>query len=201
MKKAPEYLEIRFGDIHPWDKNPKDIKKKDLIVLAKKIEKFHLFRNFVCWKENGKITTGGGNMRWQACKKILKFEDDRKVMISMNYPENEQEKIELSLLDNMIFGMYLEQPLAELVYPHRHKIDLENIRVHFSNPIDMKTFVSGFGPDGVENINFVDQSDRHTISIVCKNDKEMIEMRKLLGITEKKSNAIDASVLKEILKK
>jgi hypothetical protein len=101
-----------------------------------------------CWQAGEMFETGGGNMRWHAMKNVLKYADDRPVWISLNFPTNEKEKIELSLLDNMRFGAYDEQALAELVYPHIESIVLEDFKIDLGNPISLKDLINGVGPEG-----------------------------------------------------
>jgi 3'-phosphoadenosine 5'-phosphosulfate sulfotransferase (PAPS reductase)/FAD synthetase len=47
-------------------------------------------------------------------KRILKWPEDRPVQISVNYPANEQEKLELTLLDNASAGFYEGDKLTAL---------------------------------------------------------------------------------------
>lgn len=207
--KAPEFKKVEFRKLEPWNLNPRDIRTDALHFLAKKMKEKGIFRNFVTWcpgddypqKDNGRYVVGGGNMRWLVLKEAWKCPSDMLVQISVNFPKTEAERIELSLLDNYEAGIYLEQPTGELLYPYKDEIDLSMFRFSFTNPTDLKTIVDGFGPDGYQDIEFVDKSDRHSITINCESDEEMIEMKELLGIEESKKNAIDASLLKDILKK
>jgi len=150
MKKQPEILQVSFGSIMPWEKNPRNIKKEKLEKLAESIEKYGLFQTLTTWKENGKYITGGGNMRWQAMKHILKWPADKLIWISLNYPESEKEKIELALLDNMIFGIYEDAKLAELIFPYREEIKLEDFEVNLKQPVDLKALLGEFAPAGGE---------------------------------------------------
>jgi len=147
MLKQPEFKKVKFGQIRPWDKNPRNIKKERLEKLAKSIKEKGLFQTLTCWKEGSFYITGGGNMRWQAMKHILKWPDEREVWISLNFPENEKEKIELSLLDNMRFGQYIEQELAELTYPYIGAIELEQFDIDLKEPVNLKSIIEDFGPD------------------------------------------------------
>jgi len=148
MLKEPEFKKVKFGQIKPWEKNPRNIKKEKLERLAKSIKEKGLFQTLTCWKEGSFYVTGGGNMRWHAMKHILKWPEEREVWISLNFPENEKEKIELSLLDNMRFGQYIEQELAELVYPYIEEIELEDYSIDLTEPwMDLKQVVERVGPD------------------------------------------------------
>jgi len=164
MLKEPEFRKVKFGQIKPWDKNPRNIKKERLERLAKSIRDKGLFQTLTCWQEGSFYITGGGNMRWQAMKHILKWPDDREVWISVNFPESEKEKIELSLLDNMRFGQYIEQELAELAYPYIEEIELEEFDIDLKEPVNLKSIIEDFGPDldGEE-----ENSNKNNEYIIC----------------------------------
>jgi len=148
MYKEPQFLQVPFGQIKPWGKNPRGIKKKDIDLLAKSIHEKGQFQVLTCWQTgDGQYETGGGNMRWHAMREVLHYPDDKPIWISLNFPESEKEKIELSLLDNMRFGYYEEDKLAELVYPHVEDIRLEDFKVDVGEPIDLKGIIERFGPD------------------------------------------------------
>jgi len=205
MKKEPEFIQVPFSALRPWPKNPRDAKKADVANLAEKIKTNGLFRNFVCWQEPEDVkrktfTVGGGNIRFFALRDVLKIPNDRRVWISLNYPETDAEKIELSLLDNMTFGTYLEQPLAELLYPVREALDLASLRIPLSDGIDLEKFIAGFGPSNVEDVVPMPESDRRTISVVCADDDDLLTMRDLLGI-DGKTNEIKSEELRALLEK
>ena len=129
MHRSPIFIEVPFGTLEPWDKNPRNIKTKMLEELAESIKTKHLFQSLTAWpigekyedypnEDTGRRQVGGGNMRWQAMKHILKYGDDFPVTIGLSFPENEAERIELSILDNMPFGQYDLEATAELIMPH-----------------------------------------------------------------------------------
>jgi hypothetical protein len=150
MVKEPQFLKVPFGRIRPWGKNPRGIKTEDLEALAKSIREKGQFQVLTCWKEGGIYETGGGNMRWHAMKDVLHYADDKPIWISLNFPRTEAEKIELSILDNMKFGFYQDQQLAELLQPHLEEIDLESFRVDLGQGIDLKHLIERFGPSEEE---------------------------------------------------
>jgi len=153
MIKEPKFIQVPFGKIQPWGKNPRNIRTESLKKLAKSIQEKGQFQVLTCW-ENGDIyETGGGNMRWQAMKNILKYPDDKTIWISLNFPENEKEKIELSLLDNMRFGEYEEEKLAELVYPYIDEIELGDYKIDVGEPVNLQDVIEDYAPnlDGSED--------------------------------------------------
>ena len=164
MKKAPIFKQIRFGDIHPWKDNPRGIRTANLQLLAESIEKHDLFKAFVCWEESGKIICGGGNMRLAAMKHVLNYSDDKMLWISLNFPETEAEKIELSFLDNMKFGFYLEQAVAELTMPHIKDLNIEKISLDMGKPVSLKDVLSEFA-----DVGDGDKTPYEGNPIVCPN--------------------------------
>lgn len=188
---------VPIADVEPWEKNPRGIMEKDFKRLKSQILKLGVYKRLLVYKKNGKYIVLGENMRLRALKDL----GQESVAVSIINPKSEAEKIQYSLSDNDRVGYYEDQILAELVYPYRKDIIMEDFRVDISAPVDLKTVVDGFGPDGVEEPEFMSESDRRTISVICRSDDELLEMRDLLGLSAKKSNAIEAVDLKAIIKK
>lgn len=148
IMKEPEIKQVRFGDIYPWRLNPRGIKTEKLQLLADYIEEWAQFQVLVCWEEDGRITVGGGNMRWNAMKHVLNYSPDKKLWISLNFPETEAKKIELSLLDNMKFGFYIEQSVAELAMPYIGELKIDKISLDMGKPTSLKDVLSEFADVG-----------------------------------------------------
>lgn len=150
MLKEPEMIQVQFGKIQPWGDNPRSITKQKLKELSESIEKKGLFQVLPCWKKDKIYETAGGNMRWQAMKHILKYPDNKLIWISLNFPKNEAEKIELALLDNMKFGKTDEQALAELIYPHVEEINLEDYNIDRSESVNISRMLDDFAPGEIK---------------------------------------------------
>jgi len=146
-KKPPEFKDVPFGQIKLWGKNPRQIEPDKLQALARSIEKYSLFQNLTCWIEDGEYVTGGGNMRWRAMKEILGWPPDKLVHISVNYPESEAEKLELSFLDNQSFGFYNELEVASLIRPHAEEMDLDFLSIESRSPVALRTILDDWEED------------------------------------------------------
>lgn len=133
--KQPEFISVELGKIKSWGQNPRDISKERLESLAQSIVKYGMFKTLTCWMEGDSYVTGGGNMRFRAMKEILRWPDDKKIQISVNFPSNEAEKIELALLDNQNFGFYNELAAEELISPVMSDIDTGLIELPFEPTI------------------------------------------------------------------
>jgi len=138
-RRPPEFLAVPFGEIYEWDKNPRHIEPSKLRQLANSVQKYGVFQNLTCWKEGDRYVTGGGNMRYRVLKDVLKWPRTKQLYISLNFPETEAEKIELSLLDNQSFGLYNELEVANLVRPHRKDIDMDMLSISIGPPLQLET--------------------------------------------------------------
>lgn len=191
-----EEMIVPISDVIAWDKNPRGIMKSDFERLKRQIIRLGVYKRLLCYRENGKYVVLGGNMRLRALQDLRQSS----VAISIVHPKSESQKLEFSLSDNDRAGYYEDQKLAELAFPFRDMIPLEDFRVDLSAPVDVAQIVAGFGPSGIEDPEFVEESDRRTISIFCQSDEELLEMRDRLGIADQKSNKIEALALKALLR-
>jgi len=144
-RKPPQFKAVPFGEIHEWEKNPRKIDPTKLRQLANSVAKYGMFQNLTCWKEGDKIVTGGGNMRYRVLKDVLKWPRGKPIYISLNFPETEAEKIELSILDNQAFGLYNELEVANLVRPYADQIDMDMISFSVSPPMLLETIAFDYG--------------------------------------------------------
>ena len=143
-KKKPEFKTVKFGEIKVWGKNPRQISPEKLQMLARSLKKYGLFQNLTCWMEDERYVTGGGNMRYKAMREVLKWKDDAPVQISVNFPESEAEKLELSFLDNQTFRFYNELEVANLIKPEAGNLDLDMLAINVALPIDLDTILTDF---------------------------------------------------------
>ena len=100
-------------DLTPWEKNPRDIKPEKLQQLVDDIKRAEEFA------EDGQIkpvlinnigTVIGGNMRMRAFEK-LGTED---IWVSIIDTDNQKIAFEWAMCDNMAYGYYEEDKLAEV---------------------------------------------------------------------------------------
>jgi len=138
-----EIKKVPISQVEPWEKNPRNIKTKDFERLKKQILELGVYKPLICYEENGKYITLGGNMRLLALRELGIPE----VEISIVHPKSEAEKIKYSLSDNDRAGEYDEQALAELVYPHIEEINLEDFKVDLGDAVDLKNVIEDFAPD------------------------------------------------------
>jgi len=157
MHRKPIFKKVRFDKIEPWGQNPRRIKEEKLDALAASLEELGQFENLVCWpaggeygeypaEDTGRYQTGGGNMRYQAMRHRLKYKPDVKIQISLNFPENEAERIRLALRANQRFGEYDDQAVAELVDPYKEEIPLSEYAIDTKEQTPLDAIVEKFGP-------------------------------------------------------
>ena len=150
-----EIRKVPIEKVEPWEKNPRGIKQEDFERLKRQILKLGVYKPLICYQENGKYITLGGNMRIRALKEL----GVRGVEISIIKPKSEAEKIEYALSDNDRAGYYEEQALAELVYPHLAKLDLDDFKVDIGKAVNLKFIIEDFGPDFDEKANIIPEID------------------------------------------
>jgi len=144
-----EIKKVPISKVEVWEKNPRNIKTKDFERLKKQIQELGVYKPLICFRENGKYITLGGNMRLRALRE-LKHQD---IDVSIIKAETEAMKIKYALSDNDRVGIYMEQELAELVYPYLEEIDLEDFKVDVGEPIELKDVIEDYAPnlDGTED--------------------------------------------------
>jgi len=134
---------VPISDVEVWEKNPRNIKTEDFERLKKQIEELGVYKPLICYQENGRYVTLGGNMRLRALKELK----HRDIDISIVKAKTEAMKIKYALSDNDRVGIYMEQELAELVYPYLEEINLEDFKIDIGEPIDLINIIESFGPD------------------------------------------------------
>lgn len=150
MEIIEQSKQVPIETVQNWDKNPRKIMKDDFARLKKQIIKFKQYKPLVCYQENGNLVTIGGNMRIRALKE-LGYKD---VWITVAKFDDEQEKIEVALSDNDRAGSYDEDALAELVYPFKELMPLEDYKVDLSPAtIDLRDVLSSVTGDDEDNFD------------------------------------------------
>jgi len=167
-----EIKRVPISEVEVWEKNPRNIKTKELQRLQREIQELGVYKPLVCCRENGKWITLGGNMRLMALRKLRRKE----VEISVVCPKTEVEKIKYALSDNDRAGEYDEQALAELVYPHIEEINLEDYKIDVGEPIDLKNLIEYFGPNlnGSEDSKYKNMPD----FVEWKSKSELLKEKK-----------------------
>lgn len=139
---------VPIAQVDVWKDNPRNIKTTDFERLKRQIKELGVYKPLICVLENGSYITLGGNMRLLALRALGHKEID----ISVVEAKSQAMRIKYALSDNDRAGEYDEQAAAEWVYPHIKDINLEDYKMDLGVAINLKTLVSGFGPD----IDFAD---------------------------------------------
>lgn len=184
-----EIKRVPISEVEVWDKNPRNIKTKDFERLKRQIQELGVYKPLICFRENGKYTTLGGNMRLRALKDLSMKEID----ISIVEAKDEATKIKYALSDNDRVGQYDEQALAELTYPHIEEINLEDYKLDIGEPISLKDVIEDYGPDidGEDEVPEIDDSpaitkigDLFTLSkhrLLCGDATKEEDVKRLMG--------------------
>ncbi len=136
-----EIKKVNIEQCKLWDKNPRGIKKDDFARLKKQISDLGDYKPLVGFKENGHYVILGGNMRLRAYRDLKR----RYIQLAIVNPKNEEQKVKIALSDNDNAGYYDEEKLAEIIYPLRNKISLEDFKIDLTAPkIDLKGLLERF---------------------------------------------------------
>jgi len=135
-------LTAPIDHVLPWDKNPRNIKTKDMERLKKQIQQIGIYKPLICYKENGKYITLGGNMRLRALNDL----GYQSVEISLVEPKTEAEKVAINLSDNDRAGEYDEQALAELTYEVKDEMDSDLFKIDLGNSVSIENLLTQYGP-------------------------------------------------------
>lgn len=114
----------KFADLTPWDKNPRDIKPAKLNQLIRDIEKARAITpdgqiKPVMVTRSGIVV--GGNMRMRAFAKLAVTD----VWVSILDTDDPKLAFEWAMRDNMAYGYYEEDKLADLA--QELDIDIETL--------------------------------------------------------------------------
>ena len=148
-----EIKKVPISEISVWEKNPRNIKTKDFERLKRQIEELGVYKPLICVRENGRYMTLGGNMRLRALQDM----GIKEVDISIVKADTEAQRIKYALSDNDRAGEYIEQDLAELVYPHIEEINLEDYKVDLGEAMDLTSVIEMFSSAGEEEQGRLDQ--------------------------------------------
>jgi len=151
-----EIKKVSINDVNLWKDNPRNIKTADFKRLKKQIEELGVYKPLIACPENGGYTILGGNMRLRALKDMGLKEVD----ISIVKPKSKAEKIKYALSDNDRVGEYMEDELAELVYPYMEEIDLGDYKIDLGEPASLEDLISDYAPDveGEDEVPEIDDS-------------------------------------------
>lgn len=140
---------VPIEQLEVWQDNPRFIQEKDFARLKRQIQQLGEYKPLIVYPENGKFIVLGGNMRLRAYRELGKNE----CWISICDPKTDKEKLELALSDNDRAGEYDDQKLAELIYPFKDEIKLEDFKVDLGKPIDLGMVLDRFGPTGEDDFD------------------------------------------------
>ena len=165
MKVVEKNKEIAISELHNWKDNPRSINKTDFERLKKQIQEFGIYKPLLICKNGNGYDVVGGNMRLKALQEL----NINKVDCWILKFKNEAEKVKVSLSDNDRAGFYDEQALAELIYPFKDEINLEDFKVDLKVPdMDLSNILNHISPSGKEQ----ELKSIFEVIIECDNEKQ-----------------------------
>lgn len=184
----------KFADLTPWDKNPRDIKPAKLNQLIRDIEKARAITpdgqiKPVMVTRSGIVV--GGNMRMRAFAKLAVAD----VWVSILDTDDPKLAFEWAMRDNMAYGYYEEDKLADLA--QELDIDIETLgELTISEDQSVKTIAEIIGDipedpevfeDEVPEIEETYQSKRGAVyqlgqhRIMCGDSTSEADVEKLMA--------------------
>ena len=124
----------KVSDLKLWDKNPRDVKDKDLERLKRQISKLGVYKPVLVTPEGEVI---GGNQRFKALQQL----GQDKIWVSVVNPENEAQKIEYALSDNDHIGIYNSTQVLDLILPVENQIDLRDYTINLRPSLSLSDFI------------------------------------------------------------
>ena len=182
-------IKVPISKVKLWDKNPRNIKTADFERLKKQIADLGVYKPLIACPENGGYTILGGNMRLRALQDMGLKEVD----ISIIEPKNEAEKVKYALSDNDRVGIYMEDELAELVYPFKDEIDLSDYKIDLGEPASLEDVISDYGPDAEDEDEVPEIDDSPAITkrgdlftlgkhrLLCGDATDEGDVKRLMG--------------------
>lgn len=124
--------------IHNWDKNPRNINKKDFERLKAQITKLGQYKPLLITDDG---TVLGGNMRLRAYKD-LGITD---IWVSVVKADTEEKKLEYALSDNDRAGYYDSDMLANMI-PNYPEFDWSQYAVDLKEPQSLQDLIDSLSP-------------------------------------------------------
>lgn len=140
-----EIKKVPISKVDVWEKNllTRATKTEGFERTKKQIEKLKVYKPLLVFKQDGKFKILGGRTRFFALKALQHSDVD----ISIVYPKTEAEKWEYALSDNDHSGDWIEEKLAEELFPLQEEINLEDYKIDVGNVISMKDVLADYAPD------------------------------------------------------
>lgn len=172
----------KTNTLQNWEKNPRNIKKKDFIRLTRQLLKLGQYKPLLITPEGIVV---GGNMRLKAYTE-LGIED---VWVSVIEPKNEDELLEYALSDNDRAGYYDSDLLANLSsnYPNfewsTYAVDLDppktlDLVLGTSNVVEDEVPEVAEG-DPISKMGEIYQLGKHRL--MCGDSTSLTDVEKLMG--------------------
>jgi len=139
-----EIKKVPIDQVENWKDNPRNTKIKDFNRLKAQIVRLGIYKPILCFPEEDKYITLGGNTRLRALRELGHTEVD----ISIIHPKDDAEKLMYALSDNDRISEYDDQGLAELTYRQKDQMPFEIFRFDVGNTISVEHLLNQYGPSG-----------------------------------------------------
>lgn len=196
LQKRAEYLLVDISDLHPFPGNPSVEGPMSIEMLKKSIQGQGFVEDTICFREkNGELMIIAGHKRTKAMKLL----GATKIPIKIYPFKSKKHAVLYCIASNRI------AQIAETDYPKlketlefcddgAHDLELSGITdQELKDMIDYTSYMA-------EGVEFIKESDRRSVTIKCKSDDELLEVKRVLKIDHQKLNIIKAKKFFERLK-
>lgn len=196
LQKRAEYLLVDISDLHPFPGNPSIEGPMSIQMLKKSIQGQGFVEDTICYREkDGELMIIAGHKRTKAFKEL----GATKIPIKIYPFKSKKHAVLYCIASNRI------AQIAETDYPKlkdalefcddgAHDLELSGITdQELKDMIDYTSYMA-------EGVEFIQESDRRSVTIKCKSDDELLEVKRVLKIDHQKLNIIKAKKFFERLK-
>jgi len=141
-----DIITVPISKVKPWKDNPRDITKKGYKRLLNQLTELEIYKPLLTCLENGFYTVLDGNRRLMAFQELKYFEVE--IVVVRVFSEADKIKYSLSANDNA--GITDDQKMAELIYPIKEEINLDDYSINISDSIEISRMLDDFAPGEVK---------------------------------------------------
>lgn len=149
-----ELSKVNIKDIHPWEKNPKIIRDEKFLQLKRTLlEEGQDLPIIVDSRKGNEGCIISGNMRYKALSELVeegKWEADN-IWVYYKETKNDAHLFKLAVQHNMQYGDYVSEQVLMLANLYHNDLDLAELDIHLSPPVDLGFHLDNFGPGTEDN--------------------------------------------------
>jgi len=194
LQEKSKYINVKISDLHPFDGNPSQETEAGTDMLRESILGQGFVEDVIVYRHDKKLMIVAGHKRVRISKEL----GLKKVPVKLYPFRTYKHAVLYCIASNRI------AQLAQTNFPKLKEC------LDYCDDGSVSLALSGFSlkvqksmidyenyPE--ESFNFIDKGDRRIVTIRCDSDEQLAEVKRSLGIGDKKVNTIKGSEILEIL--